>query len=325
MSSPTTLVLLARPRAGLVLMDASLYPAALNGYTKARLALDQAGATVACTASTQDVPDTRLVVWQPQDIYEDNARDETTLVARFGQALEAAQGHPVAAQPSAAAALTDFGARAHLVDRLRQRWVWDRTPLAALWPDSPAQLALKWHVVAVGVAAITTGEGPTLGIAAPLDLDDQDKQEVDTLMRTRGYPLHVACQLVGTGLPPLLTLRGPTWVRDLTARAPREARMAQATQGRPPARPQAVTPILETLEMAHACIADDEAACRLWGQFAPDEANWQAHLVRFSTPATGQFRIPREVMSAYGTTDVTLAALAGILRDNAMVDKAQVQ
>ena len=74
-----------------------------------------------------------------------------------------------------------------------------------MWPCSPAGLALAWHVAAAGMSIITEGGGHTAGLQGPHELDDKERGKVDAMLRSPGYPLHIAGQLMGSGLPPPLS------------------------------------------------------------------------------------------------------------------------
>ena len=117
------LLVLARPAAAVVLLDDVLLPAAIGGLNAARQALFAAGAKVAVSATSQDVPDLALVVFAPHDTEMSNADELGALTRRYTCCHQLAQRPPSADDLEAEAALTVFRARAHLVDRLQQRWV----------------------------------------------------------------------------------------------------------------------------------------------------------------------------------------------------------
>ena len=82
------------------------------------------------------MPDLGLVVLALHDTEMSNADEVSVLTRRYTCCHQSAQCPPSADDLEVEAALTVFRARAHLVDRLQQRWVWDRTPLAAMWPKT---------------------------------------------------------------------------------------------------------------------------------------------------------------------------------------------
>ena len=97
---------------------------------------------MACTADEFDVPDGHVMVVATcqADAAAAQLADVPALLGLFQAKVHQAMRRP------RAGADVDFVATAHFSERLRQRWVWDGTPVERMWPRDVQQLLVAWYV-----------------------------------------------------------------------------------------------------------------------------------------------------------------------------------
>ena len=191
---------MAMPRSPIAVVGPCAFPASKGGLAVMLAGTRLHSSLIGATADEYDVPDhVALVV--PEAVGEGQASETpstaSALTAAFQAALEDAMAVPAAKEDSS------FATSAHFAARLRQRWVWDSTPVERIWPTNAAQPLAVWTVMSLGIDAnMEVEEGYRAGLS--LDGATDEWHEAHPGLRqapytTVGYALHLAATLTGPG------------------------------------------------------------------------------------------------------------------------------